>query len=66
MKKVLFLLAILFAFTFTASASATVETTDKPTKGYDYKKNHRTTWVYNFFHRPKSQNGGCGWHKAKN
>ena len=66
MKKVLFLLAVLFTFATTATAATTVESTNKPPKGFDYKKNHRTTWFYNFLHRPKAQNKGCGWAKATN
>jgi hypothetical protein len=37
MKKVLFLLVVLFAITLTTSASTTETTDRKPKKGYNYK-----------------------------
>lgn len=64
MKKVFFLLAILFAFTITASA--TTETVDnKPPKGYNYNKAVRKAASYNFFKAPKRHNGGCGWARTR-
>lgn len=64
MKKIFFLLALLFAFSVTASAETTTNFDKRPKQGYNAKKVHRQAAWYNFFHRPHNQNGGCGWHKA--
>lgn len=61
MKKVLFLLVVLFAFTTVATAETT---TFAPPKGYNYQKAKKKAARHNFFHRPHNKNGGCGWHKA--
>lgn len=64
MKKILFVLAVLFAFSTTASAETTTNNDKRPKSGYNYKKNAKKAARYNFFHRPHKNNGGCGWAKA--
>jgi hypothetical protein len=63
MKKVLFVLAVLFAFATTATA-ATATVDNKPPKGYNYQKARKQAARHNFYYRPHQKNGGCGWHKA--
>lgn len=63
MKKVLFLLAVLFAFTAT-TATASTESADKRPKykkGYNYEKARKQAARHNFHYRPYNKNGGCGW-----
>jgi hypothetical protein len=49
MKKVLFLLVVLFTITFTASASTTETTDRRPKKGYNYNKMNRVHKRHNWY-----------------
>jgi hypothetical protein len=66
MKKVLFLLIVLFSLSATIEANAAnAAPSYDPPKGYNYKREYAKQARYFFFFKKRihRQNGGCGWAK---